>query len=351
LTPDFIIIGNGIAGTTLAYEFLKQKKNFLVISDPSLSSSSQVAAGIFNPVVFKRLTLGWKTDELFPFAETYYEEAEKFFGKKFFYPVKMARIFPGIEEQNNWLTKTGSDFAGKYISSENIIEEKYLKNINAPFGYGTVEKSGYIDIATFITAVNTQLEKENKIIYRKINYNEISISDNEVTVSEFKTKKIIFCEGWLVKNNPFFKEVKMMPAKGETVTFKAEGLPENVILHKGCFILPKGNNTFIAGSTFEWNELNEIITEKAKNDLAGKIKDLVKVPFEIIHQQAAVRPAVKDRKPVIGTHPYHPNVSIFNGLGTKGVILAPYFARQLSLYFSQGKPVENEVDVNRFYIS
>lgn len=124
---EYIIIGNGIAGATLAYEFLNQKKDFIVISDPSLSSSSQIAAGIFNPVVFKRLTLGWKTEELFPFAGSYYKEAENLFGKKFFHPMKMARIFPGIEEQNNWMAKTGSDFSGKYISSENGIEENLFK--------------------------------------------------------------------------------------------------------------------------------------------------------------------------------------------------------------------------------
>lgn len=199
--------------------------------------------------------------------------------------------------------------------------------------------------------MNDQLEKENRIIYRKLTHDEIVFNNNEVSVSEIKAKHLIFCEGWLIKNNPFFKEVKMVPAKGEILTIKATGLPENMILHKGCFLLPKGNDTFVAGSTFEWNELNEISTEKAKNDLAGKLKDLLKIPFEIIDQKAGVRPAVKDRKPVIGTHPQFKNISVFNGLGTKGVILAPFFSRQLALHLSEGKPIENEVDIKRFYIS
>lgn len=310
-----------------------------------------MAAGIFNPVVFKRLTLGWKTDELFPFAGKFYREAETYFGKQFFFPLKMARIFPSVEEQNNWMSKTESHFAGKYISAENTITEEYLRNINTPFGYGIVKNAGYIDLEAFISAVTAQLEKENKIIYRKINYNDIRLENNGVSINEIQTQKMIFCEGWLIKNNPCFKNVKMVPAKGEIIYFKASGLPENIILHKGCFILPKGNNTFIAGSTFEWNELNETITQKAKNDLEEKVKDLVKVPFEITAQKAGVRPASYDRKPVIGTHPHHPQLSIFNGLGTKGVILAPYFASQLADHLLQKSPVEKEADIARFYIS
>jgi glycine/D-amino acid oxidase-like deaminating enzyme len=41
---------------------------------------------------------------------------------------------------------------------------------------------------------------------------------------------------------------------------------------------------------------------------------------------AGVRPTVKDRRPLVGTHEYS---AILNGLGTRGVMLGPSMAKAL----------------------
>ena len=44
---------------------------------------------------------------------------------------------------------------------------------------------------------------------------------------------------------------------------------------------------------------------------------------------AGVRPTVKDRRPLVGTHSGLNSIHILNGLGTRGVMLGPYLANQL----------------------
>ena len=56
-----------------------------------------------------------------------------------------------------------------------------------------------------------------------------------------------------------------------------------------------------------------------------------------------------DRRPVIGCHPEEDRVAIFNGLGTKGVSLAPYFSDLFAQHLVENRQLCSEVDVRRFF--
>ena len=77
---------------------------------------------------------------------------------------------------------------------------------------------------------------------------------------------------------------------------------------------------------------------------------MLKVPFEITNQQAGIRPTVNDRRPLIGLHPEHPQLAVFNGMGTKGVMLAPFFADQFANFLESATPIDKEVDIARFKV-
>ncbi len=64
---DFIIVGAGLSGSTLAYTLLKEGKSVLVIDNNLKSAASMVAAGLYNPIVFKRIVKSWQADILIPF--------------------------------------------------------------------------------------------------------------------------------------------------------------------------------------------------------------------------------------------------------------------------------------------
>lgn len=102
------------------------------------------------------------------------------------------------------------------------------------------------------------------------------------------------------------------------------------------------------GSTYSWHDLETGPTESAKNELLEKLQKLIqKKDSKVIIHKSGVRPATKDRKPLLGKHPEHESVYIFNGLGAKGVSLAPYFSKMMVELLLGGNEPQKEVNINR----
>ncbi len=51
---------------------------------------------------------------------------------------------------------------------------------------------------------------------------------------------------------------------------------------------------------------------------------------------------------MLGAHPENKNVVVFNGLGTKGVSLSPYFAHHLATWLEGNGDLSTEVNIYRF---
>lgn len=113
-------------------------------------------------------------------------------------------------------------------------------------------------------------------------------------------------------------------------------------------VAPLGNGLFWAGASYAWKFDDSGATEAEQNYLEGHLEKMLNVPYEVVRRMGAVRPTVKDRRPFIGRSPEQPNVYIFNGLGTKGALLAPYWAARFSEHILDGAPLDPEVDIRRF---
>jgi len=61
---DFIIIGQGIAGSVLSWYLLEKKLNFLIINDSTKLSASSTALGVYNPITGKRIAKTWKAKKI-----------------------------------------------------------------------------------------------------------------------------------------------------------------------------------------------------------------------------------------------------------------------------------------------
>ncbi|MBK6832840.1 MAG: FAD-binding oxidoreductase [Bacteroidetes bacterium] len=341
-TKDIIIVGQGIAGSVLALELIKRGKNIIVIDNASLSTSSRVAAGIWNPVVFKRLTKSWMIDELTPCLNEFYSSAEKILGVKFLEERKIAKLFTEEQEINLWKKKVTEDMHD-YLS-EDILEMHEPTSSK----YAIVKQAGNLDTSVFLTATSQCLKVKESYLDETFNHDELKINASGVSYKNILAAEIIFCEGHLVKNNPHFNYIPFKPAKGDVLTISCKQLDIDFILNKGMFIMPLGNHLFKCGATYNWQDLTDVPNPAGKEELVAKLKKLISYEFEVIKHEAGVRPSVIDRRPVIGAHPTHSQLKIFNGLGTKAVMLAPFFAKQLCDYLMEGKELNGEVDVKRF---
>jgi len=345
---EFIIVGRGLAATTLAHTFYQHQISFKIIGDPNLSTSSKVAAGIWNPVVFKRLTKSWLAEDLVPCLLAFYSECEQCLQKKIITERPIIKPFTEDQEKILWKKKATTDlknFLEPDVQSLPTPELEYFKIIN---GYGIVRNSGNLNVSDFLEA-SSGFFKEH-ILEEVFDYRLLQTSWDHVKYKELEAKHIIFCEGYLVKDNPFFNWIPLKPAKGEILTIDAPELRlKNSIFNRNGFLMDISKGRYRAGATYAWDDLTRESTEKGLEELHSKIRQMISCDYSVIKREAGIRPSSVDRRPIIGAHPIHQNLFVFNGLGTKGVMLAPYFVKNFVNFYLQKEQLNKEVDIKRFY--
>ena len=348
-TTDFIIVGQGIAGSVLALSLIKAGFNISVINQPNLSASSRIAAGIWNPIVFKRLTKSWLADDLIPELISFYEYWEKEFNTTLIHKRCIIKPFTEEQEKNLWIKKANDPESKNIFLDPATYENLSIDEHYSVKSYSKVLHAGNLDVVSFLENTKNFLKEKQGYLEEEFDYSLLNICNQEITYNTLNAKNIIFCDGHLITKNPFFNWIPMKPAKGETITIYCTHIKlEQDIFNKGFFILPLGNDLFKVGATYEWEQLNDTPTEKGKSELIKKLNSVITSPYEIISHEAGVRPSVIDRRPVVGPHPEFKNMFIFNGLGTKAVMIAPYFARQLVNSFQNNSVINSEVNLSRF---
>ena len=343
---DFLIVGNGLAGVCFAEVALQMQKKIHVL-DSELTFSSKVAAGLYNPVVLKRFSEVWKAKEQLEFAIPFYKSLEHKFNVKLDYAIPLHRKFASIEEQNNWFQAADKPNLTTFLSSE-LVQSK-LNHIDAPLNYGLVNDTGYLDIKLLLKSYADFLKEINCISNEKFNYDNLEVFEDYVQYGLIKAKHIIFAEGYNLTSNPFFQDLPIDGTKGELLLIKAPDLKLEVIVKSSIFIFPVGNDLYKVGATYNWLDKTNTPTQEAKQELLMNLKDLIHCDFEIVSHLAGIRPTIKDRRPLVGTHYKHNNVHVLNGLGTRGVMLGPFLAKQLYNSIDLGIPLDSEIDVKRIY--
>ena len=120
-----------------------------------------------------------------------------------------------------------------------------------------------------------------------------------------------------------------------------------MIYNRGVFVLPQAGNKAIVGATYDREDLSWTPTEKARQVLQARLQRMFKLSYTVQEQWVGIRPATFDRRPLIGLHPQYPQLGIFNGLGTKGVSLAPYLAETFVEHLLSRKPLPPAVRLSR----
>ena len=113
--------------------------------------------------------------------------------------------------------------------------------------------------------------------------------------------------------------------------------------------MPRGNNLYLCGSTYIHTLSPLYNSTEGKEAIVQGLSKIIELPYKIVEHRTAVRPTIKDRRPVLGKHPDYLHVSYFNGLGTKGVMLAPRFSSEMFNLLEHGIDPHPEVRLSRFY--
>ncbi|GAA4415122.1 FAD-dependent oxidoreductase [Nibrella viscosa] len=345
-TADFLLVGQGVGGSVLAWTLDQLGCKCIVANATELPSASRVAAGIVNPLTGRKLVRTWKAEELFPFLYQFYTSIEQQLGNHFFFPLDIYRPFRSIEEQNSYLAQTAEPSIGKYVR-ENADNEQYAPYIHNPYGGLEVTQAGWVDLNAFLATIRDYFQQKNQYIERAVLPEDLTYTANGVTWAGRQFRKVIFCDGVQAQENQLWSWLPFAPVKGQVLTVRVADYPIRNVVNQGVFILPLDNKTLKIGATYTWHDLNWQTSNEARSFLETKVRAMLKVPYEVIDQQAGIRPSTSDRRPFLGLHPDHPAVGIFNGLGTKGVSLAPYLAYQFKRFLLDDEELPAEVNINR----
>jgi glycine/D-amino acid oxidase-like deaminating enzyme len=290
----------------------------------------------------------WLADLLFPYANEFYSDIQQQLKVEALHRTDIFRPYRNANEQKNYLEWTADPSYRHYVSEhQNDFSSHPI--INAPLNGLTVTQSGWLDLPLFLNASRSFFQE--LAFFREAHFSsaDLALDGERATWQGHSFSKVINCMGAGAERDPLFNWLPFNPVKGQLLSCRIEGYTIQEIVNQGIFILPFGNNEVRVGATYSWHDLNWETTDDARQYLSEKLSPLLKVPFSIQKQLAGIRPSAKDRRPFIGRHPYHNSLYIFNGLGTKGVTLAPFFAKQLVDLFLLDQELNPEANITRYF--
>jgi glycine/D-amino acid oxidase-like deaminating enzyme len=338
---DVLIVGQGLAGSVLQERLRQRGKNVMVMDPGHVGSASYAAVGLYNPIVLKRLKLVWKAHEFLDAAIPFYRDYESRYGIKLLSKEPVARSINSPDDENSWNSCLGDErFSGLL---EPDLKENIYSGIKAE-KWGTVARSGRMDVRKFLAHVRKELAKNELLIEERFDRDQLRHGEHwKYGDLEFGT--IIFCTGvgQKMEGADFIQ-----PNKGEVMQLefkRPEGLDK--ILKAKVFLCPYSDSQAAVGATYSRDSENEEPTEAGRQELIDELAKFCDRPYRIIDHWAGMRPTIPDRRPVLG--PWKEDgMYILNGLGSRGVLSGPWLADHLCDHIYDGKPILPELDVRRY---
>lgn len=340
---DLLIIGQGLAGTSLALQASKMGKTFHLVDHLQSGAASRVAAGLINPVTGRNLSTTWMADTLLPYAMKWYTNWTAETKTTVYHSLPVWRIFAREKEieRFNLHIRNGNP----YIAP--LPTDQIFPGLLASLGGALVTPGGWLDTTTYLDQNRKAWKAANCLTEAAISATALVWRKDHWEWEGLLAEHVVWCNGSWAQDHPFFPELPFAPTKGEILTLEIADVPKQQILIKGHFLVPISSSLFRLGATYHWHNLDGQPTKEARDILLQKLTTLLENPVKVVDHQAGVRPTVIDRKPLIGASISHPNQWLFNGLGSKGATLGPYWAEQLLQHIYQGKLLPTEVSWNR----
>lgn len=344
---EFVIVGHGLAGASLGWELIRRGHRPLVIDREEAVTSSLVAAGIVTPITGQRVALGWRIAEFWPCAAEFYKTTAALLGRNFFHFLPHVRLLNTADEERRWAEKRNDPAFAQWLVSP---QPDPLVPPGAVAGPGFAMQSAWLDVPGWIRASRQWLKDRQLFLAADAgpaSTNPAGHATMATSAGTIHARTIVFCQGHEASRHPHFSWLRWKSAKGEILDLSIPDLPGDRILNRSQWLLPLGHGRFRSGSGYAWDDLTTSPTESGRRAIEAQLARLITVPWQVTGHSAAVRPIIRESRAIIGRHPAHPQLAFFNGLGSKGVLHAPWFAAQLADHLITGRPPEYEADLCR----
>ena len=325
---DVMIVGQGLAGSLLALELLDAGCSVVVVDDQGgMSRCSRVSTGLINPITGMRMAKTPDVDVLLPFAKARYAELEARWGTPLFLEKEIWRMFRSDQEQTQWLRRLQEKAYTPYMGD---VEENGGVAIRAPYGLGVIWGGGCLNVGAFLGLAEQYVDGKAASIFGTVHGEALKEIPGGVVWNEVEARCVIFCEGPAGRTNPFFNPKGFNLVKGELLTVRSDVVLDRVLIG-GVHVVPVERGLFRVGATYDRDRLDEVATEEGYRELEKAWNEWVVKPFECVKHEAGIRPASRDRKPLIGWSDQMPLVGRFNGFGSKAALMVPWHAERFTI--------------------
>ncbi len=342
--PRILIIGQGLAGTALAWRLWKRDVPFVVVDRDEALTSSKVAAGLVTPITGMRLTVSWRYEMFYRDALRFYRACGKRLQQRFFFSRGYVRLLRNEAEVAKWEKRRRDAALTRFVHPHPPVLDGAL--FHEPMNGFQQRHAAWLDTATFLQASRRFFESLGAWVQRDVQPEDVQEDANGIGWDGQRFSHVIWAQGWSAAGHPLFNWVPFQSARGSILTIQAALEGEKRIVNRGCWLLPRADGTARAGSTYEWtfSDPNSASAEQVRA-LETTLHALLKVPAQVVATQTAVRPIIKNRQALMGTHPAYPRTAFLNGLGSKGSLRAPWLARHLVEHLLDGAALDPALDL------
>lgn len=331
---DQIIIGQGIAGSALAWQLRWLGQSVLIVDRDEAVTSSKIASGLISPISGKRSAVSWRFDELWPVAGDFYRRVEEETGQSLLHCRPMLKVDHHAE-----LTRRGDlqDFVGKQ------------SELPAPFVPGTrvteLQPAGRLDVPAFLRATRKAFGPDGHRIADIDPSRDLEIAADGIVIRRLgvEASRLVFCQGIAADGNVWFPHAIFEPTKGEILTLKIPGLAMKNVVSHDVWLAPIGDEDFLAGATYEREFRDTQPTSGGREEILEKVSVFAPAEIEVVAHHAALRPSMRGRLPQVGFSAEDRRIAFFNGLGSKGALRAPRVARQLARCLVERTDMDAEI--------
>lgn len=363
---DIVILGQGLAGTALAWWCQWAGLRVMVIDRAAAVTSSKIAAGLMTPITGQRLVPTWRWHDFWPVAVNFYHRIEQATTSQFFYVGPMVRCFLGADDTQYFERRVAS---GEFVLAESLTPQRLQdvlsrgdvvrrltsSDINLPMldaqrGAFEMPVGGRLDVASYLQASKDYFEQHEMLLTADVQVPaDVTVDTHGVELPRWNltATRLVCCQGYDNGSNPWFRHIEFQPAKGEIVTVRIPGWTEQRVIHGDVWLAPMGDELVRVGATYDWARFDNVPTAEGRQELEARLQAMIRVTYEVVDHVAAVRPILRDPRPVLGFHPEWKPLGYLNGLASKGALMAPYFARHLTRVITSAEQLDPSVDLAR----
>jgi len=315
-TVDFLIIGQGIAGTLLSYELIKKGKSVLVIDQPHAQTASRVAGAVISPLTgkdWKPTNPLWMTTAL----ATYRSMAGL---------LKTTILQPG----NLYLFPEGVENTPGFQALEDAPAAHIAACFQNTEGLKVVPGLWQVKAAELLDSWRLFLQEHRAIRATKFEPDLLNITANGLVYEDICAANIVFCEGAVSNARPWFPALPFTANRGDVLFIHVPGLAQDAVYQNRYRLIPRGNNLFWCGSNYRWKFSNLLPDEDWRAEVMSHLKQWLRLPFTLADHQVALRPTTAGQQPLLLCSAKNSGIFLFNGLGTKGFSAGPFLAQKMA---------------------